>query len=347
MPAGHDSSTQTGRPTMRDVAALAGVAVKTVSRVINEVPTVDPGLAGRVHAAADKLGYRPNLAASNLRSGRTDTIGLLLEDVSNPFSAAVHRAIEDYVRDRGILLLTASLDEDPTRERQLVSRLIDRRVDGLIVVPTAEDHRYIVAEQGHGTSVVFLDRQPRPLVADAVVTNNRDAACHAVTQLVAGGHRRVAYLGDAQSITTAADRYRGYLDAHAKRRLRPLPTLTRHGLRTVDAARNAALELLAARHPPDAFFTSQNLVTIGTVQALHHTGRQHDIALIGFDDVPFAETFHPGITVIAQDTAGIGRAAAERVLARIGGDRSPAKLYIVDSIFIPRGSGEIPPPRPL
>jgi LacI family transcriptional regulator len=347
MPAGYDSVTQTGRPTMRDVAALAGVAVKTVSRVINEVPTVDPALAGRVHAAADKLGYRPNLAASNLRSGRTDTIGLLLEDVSNPFSAAVHRAIEDYVRDRGILLLTASLDEDPTRERQLVSRLIDRRVDGLVVVPTAEDHRYIVAEQGRGTSVVFVDRQPRPLVADAVVTNNRDAACHAVTQLVAGGHRRIAYLGDAQTITTAADRYLGYLDAHAKRRLRPLPSLTRHGLRTADAARNAALELLAARHPPDAFFTSQNLVTIGTVQALHHTGRQHDIALIGFDDVPFAATFHPGITVIAQDTAGIGRTAAERVLARIGGDRSPAKLYVVDSIFIPRGSGEIQPPGTL
>lgn len=347
MPPSLDAITQTARPTMRDVAALAGVAVKTVSRVINQVPTVDPALARRVQAAADKLGYRPNRAASNLRSGRTDTIGLLLEDVSNPFSAAVHRAIEDYIRDRGILLLTASLDEDPAREKQLVSRLIDRRVDGLIVMPTAEDHRYIVAEQGHGTSVVFVDRQPRPFVADAVVTNNREAACHAVTQLAANGHRRIAYLGDAQTITTAAHRYQGYLDAHATHRLLPLPELARHGLRTAEAARHAAHALLAGRHPPDAFFTSQNLVTIGAVQALHQTGRQHDIALIGFDDVPFAETFHPAITVIAQNTTQIGQTAAERVLARIGGDRSPAKLYVVDSNFIPRGSGEIPPQRLL
>jgi LacI family transcriptional regulator len=329
---------------MRDVAALAGVAVKTVSRVINDVPTVDPALANQVRAAADKLGYRPNLAASNLRSGRTDTIGLLLEDVGNPFCAALHRAIENYVRDRGILLLTASLDDDPAREKDLVSRLIDRRVDGLIVVPTAEDHRYIVAEQGHGTSVVFVDRQPRPFIADAVVTNNREAACHAVMQLGGIGHRRIAYLGDAQTIPTAADRYQGYLDGLDACGLVPSTGVIRHGLRTTEAARSATRGLLDSRHPPDALFTSQNLVTMGAIQALHQMGRQHDIALIGFDDVPFAETLHPAITVIAQNIAEIGRTAAERVFARIGGDRSPAKLYVVDSTFIGRGSGEIRPP---
>jgi len=340
---GADSWTQSTRPTMRDVAALAGVAVKTVSRVINGVPTVDPAMARRVRAVADNLGYRPNLAASNLRSGRTDTIGLLLEDVGNPFSAALHRAIEDYVRDRGILLLTASLDEDPARERNLVSRLIDRRVDGLIVAPTAEDHDYIVAEQGHGTSVVFVDRQPRPLIGDAVVTDNRKAACQAVAQLGANGHRRIAYLGDAQTIPTAADRYQGYLDGLAASGLAAPTDVIRHGLRTAEAARSATRSLLAARHPPDALFTSQNLVTMGAIQALHQMRQQHDIALIGFDDVPFAETFQPAITVIAQNIEEIGRTAAERVLARIGGDRSPAKLYVVDSIPIARGSGEILP----
>lgn len=340
---GVDSETQSTRPTMRDVAGLAGVALKTVSRVINDVPTVDPALARRVRAAADKLGYRPNLAASNLRSGRTDTIGLLLEDVGNPFSAAMHRAIEDYVRSRGILLLTASLDEDPERERNLVSRLIDRRVDGLIVVPTADDHRYIVAEQGHGTCVVFIDRPPRPLIADAVVTNNREAARQAVTQLGANGHRRIAYLGDSLTIPTAADRYQGYLDGLAASGLAAPTDLIRHGLRNAETARSATRDLLQARQPPDAVFTSQNLVTMGAIQALHQMGQQHDIALIGFDDIPFAETFIPAITVIAQNIEEIGRTAAERVLARIGGDRSPAKLYVVDSIPIARGSGEILP----
>ena len=170
---------ESSRPTMRDVAALAGVALKTVSRVINGVPTVDPELAQRVRNAADKLGYRPNLAASNLRSGRTNIVGLLLEDVGNPFSAALHRSIEDYMRERGVLLLTASLDEDPDRERELASRLIDSRVDGLIIVPASTDHRYLVAEQGHGTSIVFVDREPRPLVADAVVADNRRSAARA------------------------------------------------------------------------------------------------------------------------------------------------------------------------
>ena len=174
---------ESSRPTMRDVAALAGVALKTVSRVINGVPTVDPELAERVRSAADKLGYRPNLAASNLRSGRTNIVGLLLEDVGNPFSAALHRSIEDYMRERGVLLLTASLDEDPDRERELASRLIDSRVDGLIIVPAGTDHRYLVAEQGHGTSIVFVDREPRPLVADAVVADNRRSAARAVAHL--------------------------------------------------------------------------------------------------------------------------------------------------------------------
>src|SRR5581483_406145 len=118
------------RPTMRDVAALAGVSIKTVSRVISDVPTVAPDLVVRVRAAADKLGYRPNLTASNLRRGdrRTNTIGLLLEDVSNPFSSAVHRAVEDYFRSRGVLVLAGSLDEDPVREQEMARILINRRV---------------------------------------------------------------------------------------------------------------------------------------------------------------------------------------------------------------------------
>lgn len=327
---------------MRDVAALAGVALKTVSRVINGVPTVDPVLAQRVRNAADKLGYRPNLAASNLRSGRTNIVGLLLEDVGNPFSAALHRSIEDYMRGRGVLLLTASLDEDPDRERELASRLIDSRVDGLIIVPAGTDHRYLVAEQGRGTSIVFVDREPRPLVADAVVADNRNSAARAVAHLAATGRRRIGYLGDTLAIHTAAERYQGYLEAHAALGINPSAALVRHGLRTVEAARDAALDLLTQDPPPEAFFTSQNLITVGAVRALHSTSRQHDVALAGFDDVQFAENLDPAITVVAQDTLTIGRTASERLFARIEGDRSPARVYTIDSQLIPRGSGELP-----
>ena len=345
---------------MREVAALSGVSLKTVSRVVNEVPTVAPDLVAKVHAAMDRLGFRPNLAASNLRrgDGRTNTIGLLVEDVGNPFSAAVHRAVEDYAGPRGVLVLSSSLDEDPDRERRMVQTLIARRVDGLIVVPASSDHRYLVAEQEAGTAVVFVDRTPTPLIGDTVVTDNREASAKGVEHLIANGHRRIAYLGDSESLMTARDRYAGYCDALAKipRSLAntdspastisaPDPELVIHGLRTPEAADAAVTELLSRKNPPTALFTSQNLVTIGVVEALHRMGEHKSVALVGFDDFPLAQLLDPGVTVLAQQPARIGRLAAELLFARIAGDRSPAAVHVIESPLIKRGSGEIPAPR--
>src|SRR5918911_735891 len=250
------------RPTMRDVAALAGVGIKTVSRVFNDVPSVAPEIVDRVRAAADKLGYRPNLTAASLRraGGRTNTIALLLEDVSNPYSSAVHRAVEDYAREHDVFVLAASLDEDPQRERELARRLIDRRVDGLIVMPVGRDHRYVVAEQQAGTSFVFIDRLASPLVADAVVTDNVGGARRAVEHLLRTGRRAIAYLGDDVGIPTAEQRFSGFREALAAAALEPDAGLVRHGLRTAEQARRAAHELLVDRRP-QAIFASQNLVT--------------------------------------------------------------------------------------
>ncbi|MDT4937689.1 MAG: LacI family transcriptional regulator, partial [Pseudonocardiales bacterium] len=273
------------RPTMRDVAALAGVGIKTVSRVVNDVPTVAPELVERVRAAAEKLGYRPNLTAANLRrtGGRTNTIGLLLEDVSNPYSSAVLRAVEDYAMGRHVLVLAGSLDENPQRERELTRTLIDRRVDGLIIMPAARDHRYVLTEQQAGTSFVFIDRAPAPLLADAIVSDNRGGATDAVRHLLKTNRRTVAYFGDDLAIPTAGERFAGFTDALAAAGIEPDETLIRHGLRTAEQARAAARDLLSA-HSPEAIFTSQNLVTLGVVEALHVLGRQHQIALVGFDD---------------------------------------------------------------
>src|ERR1700683_1563267 len=151
------SQSRPARPTMKDVAALAGVAIKTVSRVMNGDPTVTPELAARIRDAAGKLGYRPNLTASSLRRGdrRTATIGLLLEDVANPFCAVLLRAVGDVARGRRVQILTGSLDEDPDRERDLAITLIDRGVDGLVIMPAAPDQSYLVAERRLGSRVVF------------------------------------------------------------------------------------------------------------------------------------------------------------------------------------------------
>ncbi|HUY47627.1 MAG TPA: LacI family DNA-binding transcriptional regulator, partial [Streptosporangiaceae bacterium] len=229
---------QPTRPTMRDVAALAGVSLKTVSRVINGTPTVDPALASQVQRAAAQLNYQPNLTASSLRRGdrRSLMIGLLLEDIANPYSSTIYRSAENVARTHGVEVLAGSLDEDPERERELAAALFLRRVDGLIIVPAGQDHSYLLNEAKMGTALVFADRPPRFLAADSVVSDNRAGAANGVRHLVENGHQRIAYLGDLTSIATAQERFAGFQEALREAGLALDHQLVRHDLHTIDAA---------------------------------------------------------------------------------------------------------------
>lgn len=335
------------RATIRDVAALAGVSLKTVSRVINGESGVSTELTARVRDAAERLDFRPNLGARSLRrsDGKTATIGLLLEDVSNPFSAAIHRAIENVARSRGVAVFTASVDEDPEREQALVRALVARRVDGLVMVPAGGDQSYLRNEVRAGLALVFLDRPPAYLDADVVLAANQPGAEDAIRHLLRGGHRRIAYLGDLLSITTARERHAGYEAALREAGIPIDPSLVRHDLHSSDLAHAAASELLERADPPTAVFASQNLVTIGVIRALRSAGRQQDVALVGFDEVPLADLLEPGVTVVAQDVGEIGRGAAEQLFRRLDGDRSPTVRRVVPTRLIQRGSGEIAPRR--
>jgi LacI family transcriptional regulator len=330
---------------MREVAALAKVSIKTVSRVVNGETGVSPGLARRVLAASERLDYRHNLTASSLRrsDGRSATIGIVLEDVANPFSSALHRAIEDVAVQRGVLVLASSSDEDEDRERKLVAAFASRRVDGLIIQPSSQDHSYLLTERKAGTAIVFVDRPPAFLDADTVLTDNAAGVRRGVGHLIALGHRRIGYLGDLHTIATAAERHRGYLEALADHKLEVDERLVRMDLRGIEKSEAAATELLSSPNPPTALFTGQNLVTIGAFRVLRRMGLHHRIALIGFDDFLLADLLEPGITVIAQDPAAIGRAAAEILFRRLDGDRSPSEHRVVVSRMITRGSGEIAP----
>jgi len=329
---------------MRDVAMLAGVSLKTVSRVVNGAPTVDADLAARVHRAVTQLNYRHNMTASNLRRGdrRSFMIGLMLEDVSNPYSSGIYRAVENVARERGVGLLAGSLDEDPDRERELAARLVARRVDGLIVVPAGRDHTYLRDEQEMGTAFVFVDRPPAMLPADSVLADNRAGARTAVRHLIGHGHRRIAFLGDLTSITTCQDRYAGYREALREAGLVADPRMVRRDLHTAAAAEAAATELLTRPEPPSALFSAQNLITLGTVRAMRACGAQHRVAMVGFDDVPLADLLDPAVTVVAQDVLAIGTLAAQILFRRIDGDTSAAQAHIVPTRLIERGSGEIP-----
>jgi LacI family transcriptional regulator len=331
---------------MRDVAALARVSLKTVSRVVNREPGVSPALTARVERAARQLDFVPDLTASSLRRAdrQSATIGLLLKNIANPFSASLYRAVEDVARARGVVAFAGSLDEDADRERDLAGLFAARRVDGLIVVPAGKDQSYLQKEQQAGLPIVFVDRPPSFLDADAILTDNREGARVGVRHLLRFGHRRVAYLGDLLTITTARERHDGYLDALAGARLTADPDLVRDDLHTSDEAESAALDLMGGALPPTAIFASQNLVTIGAIRALRRLGLQHRVALVGFDDFLLADLLEPAVTVVAQDPATIGRVAAETLFRRLDGDRSPASTVIVPTRLIPRGSGEIPPP---
>lgn len=333
------------RSTMREVAALAGVSVKTVSRVINGEPGVSEALTSQVRAAIDRLDYRPNLTASTLRrsNGRTAAIGLLLEDVANPFSSTLHREIENFALSRGVLVFAGSSDEDQERERELVAEFISRRVDGLIIVPASHDHSYLLNEHRAGTAMVFVDRPAEFLDADSVLTDNVAGSRSGVGHLVAGGHRRIAYLGDLQSIATAALRYRGYVEALSSHRLEVDMRLVRLNVRGIENAESAVTELMSSSLPPTAIFAGQNLLTIGAYRALRKLRLQRTIALVGLDDFELADMLEPGITVVAQDPASMGRTAAEVLFRRLDGDRSPSEHHVVLTRMITRGSGEIAP----
>lgn len=334
------------RATMRDVAALAGVSLKTVSRVINGERGVSTALLAQVERAVAQLDYRPNLSASNLRraDGKTAAIAAVLEDLANPFSAALLRGLEDEARERGVLLFAGSVDEDPQRERDLVRAFTMRRADALVIAPTGEDQSYLYGDLRSGTPIVFVDRAPRGLSADAVLADNTVGAQRAVRHLAAYGHRRIAYLGDLLAIPTAAERYQGYRDACQDLGIPTRPSHTVHDLRSVDAAAAAVTALLDGGDPPTALFTSQNLVTIGAVSALQRLGLHDRVAVVGFDDFPAADLLQPRITVIAQDPAGMGRMAASLVFRRLDGQHWPPARHIVPVVLTERGSGEIRPP---
>nr|WP_228641600.1 LacI family DNA-binding transcriptional regulator [Microtetraspora sp. AC03309] len=334
--------TRRGRPTMNDVAAAAGVALKTVSRVVNNEPGVNATTAERVHAAIERLGYRRNDGARTLRRGRTASIGLVIEDVADPFYSGLSRAVEDVALDEGCLVFTGSSGEDASRERELVLAFCARRVDGLIIVPAGTDHDYLTPEIDAGIAAVFADRPPgADPDADTVVCDNAGGARAGTEHLLAHGHRRVAFLADSPSIFTATERLRGYREALASAGLpydEELVAMAPPGR----ARALADLErLFRLADPPTALFTGNGRTTVATLRALAAPiTHGPPVAVVGFDDFELADLL--GITVVAQDPARLGRVAAELLFRRLAGESGPPQRLELPTRLVVRGSGELP-----
>ncbi|MFF3766242.1 LacI family DNA-binding transcriptional regulator [Streptomyces sp. NPDC001922] len=329
------------RPTMKDVAARAGVGLKTVSRVVNGEPGVTPDTMRRVQEAIDALGFRRNDSARILRKGRTASIGLVLEDLADPFYGPMSRAVEETARAHGALLIHGSSAEEAEREQELVLAFCARRVDGLVIVPASDDHTYLEPEIAAGVATVFVDRPPGRIDADVVLSDSFSGARDGVRHLIAHGHRRIGFIGDRPRIHTAVERLRGYRSAMAEAGLPVDESRVSLGSTEPERVRSAALAMLDAPEPVTAFFSGNNRVTVTVVRVLN--GRPRPVALVGFDDFELADLLSPGVTVVAQDAAQLGRTAAERLFRRLdGGADEPARVELATRL-IPRGSGELPP----
>ncbi|MEU9153571.1 LacI family DNA-binding transcriptional regulator [Streptomyces sp. NPDC048417] len=337
-----DSGGRPRRPTMVDVAREAGVALRTVSRVVNSDPTVGAEYVVKVEAAIAALNYRPDDRARQLRTGVTGTIGAAVRRIAevNPELAAIERT----ARDAGLTLLAASTDFDETRERDILISMCRQRLDGIIVEPFGENHAYLQPELDAGVPLVAMDRPMSGVSVDCVMSDNASGIGMAFHHLHQHGHRRIAYIGDSERVFSGRERaaaFRAALRAHGE----AVEGLVHPGEITPE---RVAAALDTALHGPDpaTALVTGNMDT--TLAVLRHLGPEaaSRLALVGFDEVPLADLLQPALTVIAQQTSEIGRTAVELLRARIADPTRPVQSVIVPVTLKVRGSGEVRARRP-
>ncbi|QVQ54461.1 LacI family DNA-binding transcriptional regulator [Spiractinospora alimapuensis] len=333
---GDPSAARTRRPTMVDVAAAARVSVKTVSRVANGVPTVDPELASRVVDAMRTLGFQRNSVAASLRSGQsTATIGLIIIDLANTFYSTIAAAVAEVAREHGRQLFTASSGWDDQQERDLALDLCRRRVDGLIVVPSGADLAYLAPEIERGTPVVFVDRPPVGLDGDTILIDNRGGARNAVRMLVTEGHRSIGVITDALNAPTMRERRAGARDELMAHAILSGSHLVEIASDDPATARRATATMLDLPEPPTAIFCGNNRVLSGAVAEV--VARGENVRLAGFDDVEFAELLPYPVTVVGYDTPSLGRFAAQALFRRIQDPATTLSTTTIATYLADRG----------
>ena len=324
---------------LRDVAAVAGVSLRTASRVLNDDPRVAVATRARVQQAMRDLRYTPDSMARSLRAGTDAAVGMVVESVADPFFSAMVAAVEQAGSTSGKSVLIASTHGDAARERDVVAQMLSRRISGLLLAPTTGDHAWLHTN----TPLVLVDRPALGLDADVVGIDDEAAAADAVDHLVAHGHRRIAYISDHPLVPTSRARLAGYQRAMAAHGL----NAERHVRAECPDATSAAAatrDLLAGNgsDAPTALLSAATRCSLGVVPTLHAIGRT-DIALVCFGDFAMADLLQPGVTVVDHSAEAVGAAAAARLAERIADPDLPATTIHVPVRLIPRGSGEVRP----
>ena len=320
---------------IKDVAKHAGVSVASVSRVLSGFTIVSEGTRQRVLQAVKALDYRPDLAARRLRSRRNDTIGLIVSDIRNPFFTEVSRAVEDIAFSHQMRVILSNTGEDPDKEASCLELMRDENVSGVILSPSLRLlSRFSPAD--YSFPLVLVDRYERGIEADAVLLDNFDAAYRLTDHLIGNGHRRILFVYGAAS-ATGRQRLEGHKAAMAQHQL---PVQAEGVQPMADQAREVALAILKRSQPPQAVIASSGLILLGVAEALRESGTviPRDLAVAGFDNLPWTRLVDPGLTVIGQPTYEMGREAIELLLARIATPDKPMRQVVLRGELVERGS---------
>ncbi|WP_136069040.1 LacI family DNA-binding transcriptional regulator [Modicisalibacter radicis] len=347
------------RVTMNEVAREANVSPAVAARALGGYGYVSETKRTQVEAAAARLGYRPNMIAKSMVTGRTRTIGIIGADISNPFFAGAVKGIADESRRHGFDTLLTNSDENTEIERDALRVLLAKRVDGLVVSPAdVNDCDHLREAVQQGTPLVMLDRIAAGIQADSVVIDNVEASRRAIAGLITGGHRRIAMVtelgtqsdrkllnqldkpesADVTTLNTSGARLLGYLVAHRQAGLSPDPAL----IRPTDAyasasARQCTLELMALESPPTSIFTGDSVMTLGAFAAIQHLGISlpDQLAFMGFDDMDWMGLVKPSLSALRQPVYAMGAAAIELLMARLASPERPSehRVFEVESIL--------------
>lgn len=330
---------------IRDVAKRAGVAPITVSRCINNSGYCSQETRTRVEAAIAELGFVPNRLASGLRSKHTHTLALVLTDITNPFFTTIARGVEDIASEAGYTVIFCNTDESVTKEQMYLQMLLEKRVDGVLLVPALSGIDSVHLLKKQGTPIVVIDRRLPDLQTD-VVRCDSEGGAYALTRLLLSlGHRKIAILNGPSGVSTSEDRLSGYRRALTEAGIATDPRLEFYGAFIQDSGFEMTYKAMADAQKPTAIFAANNFITFGALKALHEMGLRvpEDVAIVGFDDLPPALVTFPFLTVAAQPAYEMGRKAIEILLDKLSG-RNPdqyQEVVLPAEIVIRQSSGQV------
>ena len=325
---------------MGDVARIAGVSASTVSHVLNGTRKVDSDTRLRVEAAIEETGYRRNVVARSLAAGRTNTIGLSIAALTNPYFGSLVHAVERALSDAGYVLIVGDSHDHVVSEKRVIDSLLDRQVDGMIVAPAAGSEQVTLPDIIRtGTPLVLIDRGV-DLGCDQVGPENVSSARSLTEHLLDLGHRRIAVVRGLAGISSTTERFEGYATALADRGIAVDAGLVLEGDSSTDVAEREVHALMSRSDRPTALVSLNNAMTIGTLKALRALGLSipADVAFVCYDDFEWSDLFEPKLTAAAQDVETIGATAVDLLLRRIRGHESEPQRISVPTTFHHRNS---------